>query len=197
PVQTFSAQAYNLTPNYTQQAAYNPHVSQLNEMYKETSGPLLQMRLLSAAEVNFILAEAALYSWAPGSPETYYGNGIKESFNAWDIADQFDDYIGGATYNGLESIIQQKWIASWTAAAESWFDYRRTGLPALQTGPSARREKLPLRFYYNINEDLSTNTANAEAAVARLEPTQYKGSDQTNNSAWSKFWLLQGTAKPY
>ncbi len=197
PVQTFSAQAYNLTPNYTQQAAYNPHVSQLNEMYKETSGPLLQMRLLSAAEVNFILAEAALYSWAPGSPETYYDNGIKESFNAWDVADQFDDYIGGATYNGLESIIQQKWIASWTAAAESWFDYRRTGLPDLQTGPSARREKLPLRFYYNINEDLSTNTANAEAAVARLEPTQYKGSDQTNNSAWSKFWLLQGTAKPY
>ncbi len=197
PVQTFSAQAYNLTPNYTQQAAYNPHVSQLNEMYKETSGALLQMRLLSAAEVNFILAEAALYSWAPGSPETYYDNGIKESFNAWDVADQFDDYIDGASYNGLESIIQQKWIASWTAAAESWFDYRRTGLPDLQTGPSARREKLPLRFYYNINEDLSTNTANAEAAVARLEPTQYKGSDQTNNSAWSKFWLLQGTAKPY
>ena len=197
PVQTFSAQAYNLTPYYTQQAAYNPHVSQLSEMYKETSGPLLQMRLLSAAEVNFILAEASLYGWVSGNAETYYANGIKESFNAWGLGSQFNNYIGNAPYNGLESIIQQKWIASWSAAAEAWFDYRRTGLPDLQTGVSARREKLPLRFYYDINEDLSTNTENAEAAVAKLQPTQYKGTDPTNNSAWSKMWLLQGTNKPY
>ncbi|HCY42464.1 MAG TPA: SusD/RagB family nutrient-binding outer membrane lipoprotein [Prolixibacteraceae bacterium] len=197
PVQTFSAQAYNLTPYYTQQAAYNPHVSQLSEMYKETSGPLLQMRLLSAAEVNFILAEASLYSWVSGNPATYYANGIKESFNAWGLGSQFDNYIGNAPYNGLESIIQQKWIASWSAAAEAWFDYRRTGLPDLQTGVSARREKLPLRFYYDINEDLSTNRENAEAAVAKLQPTQYKETDPTNNSAWSKMWLLQGTNKPY
>ncbi len=197
PVQTFSAQAYNLTPYYTQQAAYNPHVSQLSEMYKETSGPLLQMRLLSAAEVNFILAEASLYSWISGNPATYYANGIKESFNAWGLGNQFDSYIGNASYNGLESIIQQKWIASWSAVAEAWFDYRRTGLPDLQTGVSARREKLPLRFYYNIDEDLSTNSENAEAAVAKLQPTQYKETDPTNNSAWSKMWLLQGTNKPY
>jgi hypothetical protein len=131
PAQTFSAQAYNLTPNYTQQAAYNPHISQLNEMYKETSGPLLQMRLLSAAEVNFILAEAAHYNWAPGKAENHYANGIRESFNAWGVSDQFSSYLEGAPYNGLESIIQQKWIASWTAAAESWFDWRRTGLPDL------------------------------------------------------------------
>lgn len=197
PVQTFSAQAYNLTPNYTQQAAYNPHISQLSEIYKETSGPLLQMRLLSAAEVNFILAEATLYGWVSGNPETYYANGIKESFSAWGLGNQFDNYIGNAPYNGLESIIQQKWIASWSAAAEAWFDYCRTGLPDLQTGISARRAKLPLRFYYDINEDLSTNRENAEAAVARLQPTQYKGTDPTNNSAWSKMWLLQGTNKPY
>ncbi len=197
PAQTFSAQAYNLTPNYTQQAAYNPHISQLNEMYKETSGPLLLMRLLSAAEVNFILAEAAHYNWVPGSAENHYANGIRESFNAWGVSNQFNNYLEGAPYNGLESIMQQKWIASWTAAAESWFDWRRTGLPDLKTGPSARREVLPLRFYYNINEDLSTNRENAEAAVARLEPTQYLGTDQTNNSAWSKMWLLQSTDKPY
>jgi hypothetical protein len=197
PAQTFSAQAYNLTPNYTQQAAYNPHISQLNEMYKETSGPLLQMRLLSAAEVNFILAEAAQYNWAPGNAENHYANGIRESLNAWGVSDQFSSYLEGAPYNGLESIMQQKWIASWTAAAESWFDWRRTGLPDLKTGPSARREVLPLRFYYNINEDLSTNRENAEAAVARLKPTQYLGTDQTNNSAWSKMWLLQDTENPY
>jgi hypothetical protein len=97
----------------------------------------------------------------------------------------------------LESIIQQKWIASWSAAAESWFDYRRTGLPDLQTGESAKREALPLRFYYNFDSEISLNTANANAAIEKLEPTAYQGSDVSENSAWSKSWLLIGTGKPY
>jgi hypothetical protein len=197
PRQTFSAQAYNLTPNYVTQGAYNPHISQLSLMYAENSGDLLQMRFMSAAEVNLILAEAALYGWAPETPETYYENGVKESFNAWGVGSEFGSYIGGAPYNGLESIIEQKWIASWTAASESWFDYRRTGLPDLETGASARREKLPLRFYYNINEDISTNADNAAAAIDKLEPTSYLGTDVTKNSAWSRFWLLKDTGLPY
>ncbi len=197
PAQTFSAQAYNLTPNYVTQGAYNPHISQLKLMYAENSGDLLQMRFMSAAEVNFILAEAALYGWISESAEVYYEKAVKESFNAWGIGEEFDSYITGAPYSGLESIIEQKWIASWTAASESWFDYRRTGLPDLKTGASARREKLPLRFYYNINEDISTNTDNAAAAIDKLEPTPYLGTDVTKNSAWSRTWLLQGTGLPY
>jgi hypothetical protein len=143
------------------------------------------------------LAEAALYGWAPGTPEAHYAAGIQQSFNAWGVGNQFSAYIDGVPYSGLESIIKQKWIASWTAAAESWFDYRRTGLPDLQTGESAKREALPLRFYYHFDDEISKNTKNAEEAIARLEPTQYKGTDVSNNSAWSKFWLLQGTGKPY
>lgn len=196
PPSVFAASQYNLNPNLDQ-GVFNPHCSQLNDMYKESSGPLLLMRLMSAAEVHFILAEAALYGWAPGTPEAHYAAGIEESFNAWGVGNQFSTYIDGAPYSGLESIIKQKWIASWTAAAESWFDYRRTGLPDLQTGESAKREALPLRFYYHFDDEISKNTENAEEAIARLEPTQYKGTDVSNNSAWSKFWLLQGTNKPY
>ena len=192
----FAAPQYNMNP-YLEQGVYNPHASQLNDIYKETSGPLLQMRLMSAAEVHLILAEAALYGWAPGAPEDHYASGIQQSFNAWGVGDAFADYIGGAPYNGLESIIEQKWIASWSAAAEAWFDYRRTGFPDLQTGESAKREKLPLRFYYHFDNEISKNTANADIAIGRLEPTPYKGSDVSNNSAWSKMWLLQGTGKPY
>jgi hypothetical protein len=188
--------AYNLAPDLAQ-GAYNPHVSQLNPMYKEAAGPLLQMRLLSAAEVHFILAEAATYNWAPGDAQTHFENGIRESLIAWGVGAQFDDFIEDVSYNGLESIITQKWIASWTAAAESWFDYRRTGYPELQTGPAAVREALPLRFNYHFVDEISRNTSNAEAAIERLQPTEFKGTDQTNNSAWSKMWLLQGTGKPY
>ena len=196
PPSVFAAPQYNLNPNL-EQGVYNPHASQLNDIYKETSGPLLQMRLLSAAEVHLILAEAALYGWAPGNTEDHYASGIRESFNAWGVGSAFADYIGGAPFNGIESIIEQKWIASWSAAAESWFDYRRTGLPNLQTGESAKRAALPLRFYYHFDNEISKNTENAEAAIQRLEPTPYKGSDVSNNSAWSKPWLLQGTGKPY
>ncbi|SHK00345.1 Starch-binding associating with outer membrane [Tangfeifania diversioriginum] len=196
PPSIYAAPQYNLNPNLDQ-AVYNPHCSQLNDMYKQTSGDLLLMRLMSAAEVHLILAEAALYGWAPGNPEEHYAAGIRQSFNAWGVEADFADYIGGAPYSGLESIIEQKWIASWTAAAESWFDWRRTGLPELQTGESARREALPLRFYYHYADEISKNTANAEEAISRLEPTQFKGSDPSNNSAWSKMWVLQGTGKPY
>jgi hypothetical protein len=194
PASVFAAPQYNLNPNLDQ-GVFNPHASQLNDMYKESSAPLLLMRMMSSAEVHFILSEAALYGWAPGSAEEHYANGIQQSFNAWDLGDAYNDY--SAPFTGIESIIEQKWIASWTAAAESWFDYRRTGLPNLQTGESAKREALPLRFYYHFSDEISKNTVNSEAAIEKLEPTEYKGSDVSKNSAWSKFWLLQGTNKPY
>jgi hypothetical protein len=196
PPSVYAAPQYNLNPNLDQ-AVYNPHCSQLNDMYKQTHGDLLLMRFMSAAETHFILAEAASYNWISASAEEHYAEGIKQSLNAWKLGDTFDDYIGGAPYSGLESIIKQKWIASWTAAAESWFDWRRTGLPELQTGESARRPALPLRFYYHFDNEISKNTINAEEAISRLEPTQYKGTDVSNNSAWSKMWLLQDTGKPY
>jgi len=97
----------------------------------------------------------------------------------------------------LESIIEQKWIAHWTTAQEAWFDWRRTGLPALETGPAAVRTVLPVRWYYHTTDEINKNRANAEAAIERLEATPYQGTDQSKNSAWSKMWLLQGTGKPW
>jgi len=196
PTSVFAAPQYNLNPNL-EQGVYNPHASMLNDIYQETAGSLLQMRIMSASEVNFILAEAALYGWGSGSPEGYYADGVEQSLRAWGVGSSFNDYISGAPYSDLESIIEQKWIASWTAAAESWFDYRRTGLPDLQTGESAKREALPLRYYYHYDSEISLNPVHSAAAIDKLEPTEYKGSDVSNNSAWSKMWLLQGTGKPY
>lgn len=196
PPSVFAAPQYNLNPNL-EQGVFNPHASQLNDIYKDASGSLLLMRIMSAAEVHFILSEAALYGWDSGTPEEHYNAGIQQSLNAWGVGDDFGAYIGGAPYSGIESIIQQKWIASWTAAAESWFDYRRTGLPDLQTGESAKRGALPLRFYYHFDDEISLNEENAATAIQKLEPTAYKGSDVSNNSAWSKSWLLQGTGLPY
>lgn len=196
-VQHPKVQIFNMNTANPAQGTINPYASQLNDRYKKTVDPLVLMRLISAAEVNFILAEAAMRGWISADPANYYADGIRESFNAWDVGDQFSDYITRAPYIGLESIIVQKWFASWSMCQESWFDYRRTGIPDLKTGPSAARKALPLRFYYNNSNEISKNPENAQAAIDRLVPTQYIGSDPTNNSAWSKMWLLQGTNEPY
>ncbi|WP_339864484.1 SusD/RagB family nutrient-binding outer membrane lipoprotein [uncultured Algoriphagus sp.] len=188
---------YNLNPTPGQQS-YNPHVSFVSEMYQDPSGPLLKARLMSAAEVQFILAESALTGLgASGSPQMYYEAGVRASFEAWGLSGDYADYISGkaAFDNTLEQIITQKWIASWSASTEAWFDYRRTGFPALTAGPAAVRSALPLRFYY-MQDELTINEDNATQAVSRLEVTQFSQSDE-NNSAWSKFWLLQGTGKPW
>lgn len=194
---------YNLNPS-ANQGAFNPHVSQLNDIYKDASGDLLLARLCSAAEVHFILAEAALKGWNAGDAKSHYESGILASLEAWGVDDTFDDYIAQplVEYNtgdtddvNLTKIMTQKWIASWTSATESWFDYRRTGLPDLQAGPSAKRSQLPVRFYYGTTE-LLLNKDKASAALERLTVTTYSGADGAN-SAWSKPWLIEGTGKPW
>lgn len=190
--------AYNLSPDVNQ-AAYNPHVSWLSDMYRLFNSPLLKSRLLSAAEINFILAEAAWLGWSvPESAETYYNNGINASLQTWGVGDKYSEYISqpSVVYDGTqEQIITQKWIASWQAATESWADYKRTGYPELHTGSQALRNVLPVRFYYMLSER-NLNKANADAAMKNLEITPYSQVEGAN-SAWSKPWILQGTGKPW
>jgi hypothetical protein len=187
---------FNPTPGQT---SYNPHVSYLNEIYTQAKGTLLKSRLVSAAEVRFILAEAAQKGWAVGGDaKTHYEAAVRASLVAWGLTSSYPTFIAqkGVAYDGtLAQLIGQKWIASWTAATEAWFDYRRTGLPALQAGPVAKRKALPLRFYY-MRDELNLNKTNSGAAIEKLETTANSQSDG-KNSAWSKPWLVQGTGKPW
>ena len=74
----------------------------------------------------------------------------------------------------------QKWIASWTNATQAWFDYRRTGLPALVTGYAAKRKALPLRFHY-VRDELNLNKTNSGTAIEKLELTANSQSDGKNS----------------
>ncbi|MBS1667480.1 MAG: SusD/RagB family nutrient-binding outer membrane lipoprotein [Bacteroidetes bacterium] len=195
---------YNLSPDASQ-ASHNPHVSWLNSMYMQPNGPLLKARIMTAAEVNFILAEAALKGWNTGDAETNYKAAIQSSFTSWGLSNtDYTNYISqpSVAYSGsLEQLITQKWIAFWTNAQEAWFDYRRTGFPILTAGPSAKGPVLPIRYYYMLTER-NLNKDNAFAAENNLETTTYSGfgADATNgskNSAWSKPWISQGTGKPW
>lgn len=194
---------YNIS-NDPSQAAHNPHVSWLNTIYTNAKGPLLLARLMSAAEVHFILAEAAMKGWAAGNAQTEYNAAIQSSFTSWGIGGAFGAYISqpSVAYAGTEEqLITQKWISSWTAATESWFDFRRTGYPKLVSGPVAKGPVLPVRLYYMLDER-NLNAVNTTAAENTLETTTYSGygADATNgykNSAWSKPWISQGTGQPW
>jgi hypothetical protein len=182
---------YNLNPAPTQ-GGYNVHVSALADMYRDAAGDMLRARLMSYSEVCFILAEAAKKGWSVGSQQTWYENGVKASFDLWGISGDLNTYMtnSGVVYDGsLDQIMEQKWIANWTVAVESWCDWRRTGLPALAVGPRGKRNSFPLRFRYDATER-ERNRDNYNTAITNLVETEFTAQDG-NDSAWSKFWLLQ------
>src|SRR5690606_2094274 len=127
PPGILSPDAYNGNPS-PGQGRQNQHVSQLAPIYATPGSPgdILKARIISAAEVSFILAEASLKGWNVGDAETHYNNGIKNSMETWGQADGYESFMEQAEVafdNSLEKILIQKWIASWTAATESFLDY--------------------------------------------------------------------------
>ena len=191
--------SYNGNPD-PGQGTRNQHVSQLAPIYSTAGsrGSILKARIISAAEVSFILDEAALKGYAVGSAEDHYNDAIQHSLTTWGKGSEFNSFIAvpGVAFNGtVEQVITQKWVASWTAATEAWMDFRRTGFPALQAGPAATQPVVAVRFRYG-NDELNNNTTNANAAVSRLEVTPYSGAVGAN-SQWSKPWIIQGTGEPW
>ena len=114
--------------------------------------------LMTNAEVNFILAEAALKGWnVGGSAQDYYEDGIRASLNQWsrlaqnsplpdipggaDAAeitiDEIDSYLeqeavtlSGSTEEKKAQIITQRWIAFMPNGPQAYSLVRRTGYPA-------------------------------------------------------------------
>lgn len=203
---------YNLNATGTQSTSNNDYVSYMRrDIYDNPSGSLLKARMASYSEVCFDLAEAALKGWnVGGTAEDWYNKGIKASFDTWlsDYQDDIDAYSGAVksyeqyiaqptvAFDGsLERIMEQKWIASWQASTEAWLDWRRTGFPHLEVGWASYRAQIPVRFAY-FNTELQNNPTNSDAAIQKLQETNYSTVDG-KNSSWSKFWLLQGTNEPW
>lgn len=117
--------------------------------------------LMTAAEVWFLRAEAALRGWISEDAGADYRQGITTSFHQWGASDvsaylESDktgaDYVDAfdATNNikarcnvspkwietagkeeKLEKIITQKWLAIFPEGCEAWAEQRRTGYPRL------------------------------------------------------------------
>jgi hypothetical protein len=88
-------------------------------------------------------------------------------------------YTTGAT--GLTEILQQRYLALFRhSGLESYFTYRRTGVPVFTTGPgTGNGGRIASRFQYPSSERTS-NTTNYNAALQ----SQYAGNDDINGVMW-------------
>lgn len=155
--------------------------------------------LMTYSELQFILAEARERGLiTTGDAATYYLNGVRANFDYWRsvVPAQYgidvtapESYFQqeavaytGTSEQRLDKIYLQKWIAMYFCGLEAWFDWRRTGKPAIVPGPSnLNGGRVPIRYIYPLAEQ-SLNAANRAAAV-----TRQGGTDDLN----TKMWIVQ------
>jgi hypothetical protein len=139
--------------------------SKYNTFVTGTSGEA-PARLLTFAQVNFILAEAALILGTAGDANAYYQAGIRANFDKLGLS--ADTYFAanpsivtltGTTEQKRNQIITQKYISWIGNGIEAYNDYRRTGYPVLALANNAAGHNpnvIPTRLTYPLNE-LSRN----------------------------------------
>jgi hypothetical protein len=140
--------------------------------------------IMTYAELQFLLAEAAEKSLISGNAADYYMNGINASFAFYGITPapayftQSEVAYTGSEQELLEKIGTQKWISLFFQGLEAWFDWKRTGYPVLAPAVDNQNgDRIPVRFIYPIIEQ-SLNGENRAAAVAR------QGADDLNSRVW-------------
>ncbi len=145
--------------------------------------------LFGYSEQQFVIAEAMNRGWITGDAAAYYNKGIKASmdFYAVTIADittflnSANVVYKGNNAAGLEQILTQKYVAFFqNSERESYFNFRRTGIPAFNVGPANKNGgKIPMRWKYPQGE-FENNSENVNAALTR----QYGGTDDINAVMW-------------
>ena len=153
--------------------------------------------LMTASEIWFLRAEAALRGWTDEDEEICYRNGVITSFQQWGVYG-VEDYLQSEltasdfidTYDEenniearckvsprwnrqddketkLEKIITQKWIAMFPEGCEAWAEQRRTGYPRL----------FPVRFNHSkngcIDTEIMVRRLNFPGTLQTEDPEQY------------------------
>lgn len=144
------------------------------------------MIILGYPELCFNIAEAINRGWVSGKAEDYYQAGIRASMQNYKISDAtINEYLNSSAvaYGGqLEQILNQKYIAFFNNSGwESFYNIRRTGVPALHIGENMNNPsgKVPVRWRYPQAE-YQTNELNVKEAIRR----QFNGTDGVDDLIW-------------
>ena len=142
--------------------------------------------IMSYAEVQYILAEAAVKGWnVGGDAKTFYEDGVKAAMQILTIfgdkvpavsIDEYNAYMtahpfksAGTDAEKIEQIITQKWIVLIFNGFEAFSEYRRTGFPVLvpvNDPIGETKGTIPRRLIYDQSE-LITNSVNYKEAISR------------------------------
>jgi len=123
------------------------------------------------------------YFYRPGSTSVT----VEGNYDTYTIPANFTTYYNqaGVKYtddaNGLTRILQQKYLALFRhSGLESYFTYRRTGVPNFTTGPgTGNSSRIAKRFKYH-SADRTANAKNYQDALS----SQYGGNDDINGVMW-------------
>ena len=140
--------------------------------------------VMTYAEVNFLMAEAALKGWAvAGSADSYYKTGVRASmdfltdnYGCRKITDEeFSTFIAnnGIGYTNEQrkaAINTQAWILHFTNPSEAWANVRRSGYPRLKSPAEygfgqflTGGQEIPVRLCYPVLESSYNKTGYDEA----------------------------------
>lgn len=152
--------------------------------------------LLTNAETNFLLAEAALRGWYTANSATVmYENAIKASMLQWTLfgtagiisTNQINTYINyhklntaGTMASQMQQIYNEFWVGVYPNSQEVFATYRRTGYPALVPNNyvgNATGGQIFRRMEYPLVEQ-NLNGENLKAAIAR------QGADDFMTRIW-------------
>jgi hypothetical protein len=146
--------------------------------------------LLTCAETQLLLAEAAYSGWITGNAMDFYTDGVKAAIlqlnqsGANLRAQDAIDYVNAHPYvpaQGLKMINEQYWIATFSDWLETWSNWRRSGYPQLTPvnyQGNTSNGTIPRRFTYPFDE-ANVNPVNYSAAVANLS-----GGDKMTSRIW-------------
>jgi hypothetical protein len=149
------------------------------------------MFLVTYAQTQLLLAEAAQRGWTTGTPATYYANGVRahmEQLASYDANSAvsvaaIDTYLKDnpfTTAKALEQINTQYWVASFLNGPEAFANFRRSGFPALKTNPfpgKSIKGDFIRRLTYP-NSEISVNSTNVKEAIGR------QGADDLDTKVW-------------
>tara|TARA_R100001369_G_scaffold90967_3_gene130932 strand:- start:1437 stop:3155 length:1719 start_codon:yes stop_codon:yes gene_type:complete len=152
--------------------------------------------VMTAAEGNFLQAEAIIKGLASGDAQSLYQEGIRQAMAMWDVPEgDISTFLGtedmaqlnGSVDENLEKIAIQRWIVSYTDGFEAWAIVRDTGYPTeLSEGVSdfdiyaagtTLNGAYPQRMRYG-NGAYNTNGDNTNAAL------QQQGPDVQGTKLW-------------
>lgn len=150
--------------------------------------------LVTHAENQLLLAEAAYRGWISGTAKSYYDAGVTAAmkqfaqFGIQGISDAaIQNYLTANPFSqstALEQINTQYYINTFTDEYESFANWRRSGYPVLKTVNyigNATNGTIPRRFTYPTEES-TVNQKNYQEAIGRLTD----GDRMTSRVWWDK-----------